>query len=243
MRRYDAAAMRPADLRKEIKRCGESELEIVNCCGERYLGCGMRHTSLHITGTPGNALGAFLDGGTIIVDGNAQDATGDTMNSGVIAINGSAGDAAGYAMRGGKLYIHGNAGYRAGVNMKAYGGVSPTLIIGGRSGSFLGEYLAGGTIIVLGIGCPEHSQLTGFFCGNGMYNGRIYLRTTEIPTGFSPHLLQRRISREEKESDLRPVLTEFAAIFGENVDELLSGDFILIEPDPENRYKEMYAAI
>jgi glutamate synthase domain-containing protein 3 len=37
--------------------------------------------------------------------------------------------------------------------MKAYEDDLPVLVIGGRAGSFLGEYQAGGIIIVLGKGC------------------------------------------------------------------------------------------
>lgn len=43
-------------------------------------------------------------------------------------------------MRGGAIYVQGNAGYRAGVHMKAYGDRLPMIVIGGRAGSFLGEY-------------------------------------------------------------------------------------------------------
>ena len=66
-------------------------------------------------------------------------------------IHGNIGDAAGYAMRGGKIYVKGNAGYRAGIHMKAYKEKIPVMIIGGHTGSFLGEYQAGGIIIVLGL--------------------------------------------------------------------------------------------
>lgn len=49
-------------------------------------------------------------------------------------------DATGYAMRGGKIFVRGNAGYRAGIHMKAYKDKTPVLVIGGKAGSFLGEY-------------------------------------------------------------------------------------------------------
>ena len=65
------------------------------CLGVRYLACGDKDNQYIISGTPGNALGAYLDGGNITVYGNAQDATGDTMNAGEITIHGSTGDAAG----------------------------------------------------------------------------------------------------------------------------------------------------
>ena len=144
--------------------------------GQRYIGAGQSEGTIILNEVPGNALGAYLDGANIIVNCSAQDATGDTMNAGEITIHGSTGDAAGYAMRGGAIYVQGDAGYRAGIHMKEYKEKVPVLVIGGRTGSFLGEYQAGGIIIVLGIG-SEDRQPVGNFCGTGMHGGRIYLRT------------------------------------------------------------------
>lgn len=87
------------------------------------------------------------------------------MNDGAIFVHGSSGDATGYAMRGGKIYVRGNAGYRAGIHMKAYREKQPVLIIGGEAGSFLGEYQAGGIIIVLGLGSGGRAP-GGPFCGH-----------------------------------------------------------------------------
>ena len=98
----------------------KAPVQLTNCCGQRFIAAGMAPVSLSITGVPGNALGAYLNGGKIVVHGNAQDAVGDTMNDGTIIVHGSIGDAAGYAMRGGKIYVKGNAGYRAGIHIKAY---------------------------------------------------------------------------------------------------------------------------
>ena len=115
--------------------------------GQRYIGAGQSEGTIILNEVPGNALGAYLDGANIIVNCSAQDATGDTMNAGEITIHGSTGDAAGYAMRGGAIYVQGDAGYRAGIHMKEYKEKVPVLVIGGRTGSFLGEYLAGGVIV------------------------------------------------------------------------------------------------
>lgn len=239
----NAKGMDQRELCNLVKKEHHLDIEIRNCCGQRYIGCGMKKANIYIIGTPGNALGAFLDGASIKVDGNAEDAVGDTMNCGSIYVDGSVGDAAGYAMRGGKLFVHGNAGYRAGVNMKAYKETSPLLVIGGTAGSFLGEYLAGGTIVVLGLKEKKNAPLTGYFCGNGMYNGKIYLRTTERPIGLSKHLLMNKVTEEEKEMVLKPIIEEFAAAFKEDTEKIMKSDFIAVEPDPENRYRELYAAI
>lgn len=139
-----------SQLNETIRHAGK-ECRICACQGQRFIAAGMSSKRLEIDGIPGNALGAYLGGGSITVNGNAQDAVGDTMSAGRIVIHGSTGDAAGYAMRGGEIFIRDNAGYRAGIHMKAYKQHKPVIVIGGRAGSFLGEYQAGGLILVLGL--------------------------------------------------------------------------------------------
>ena len=209
-----------------------------NCCGQRYLASGMANADLTVTGTPGNALGAYLAGGRITVYGNAQDVVGDTMGGGTIAIHGMAGDAAGYAMRGGKILIHGNTGYRAGIHMKAYEDKKPLLLIGGSAGSFLGEYQAGGTIIVLGLsshGAPP----VGYFCGTGMHGGKIYLRCKTPPADLPAQITATKATEKDKE-EIRPYLEEFCEEFQEDLEKILAGDFLVLTPDTENPYKQLY---
>ena len=150
MTKLDAKNMPAKELCARIRESTDTALAVEHVNGQRYIAAGLGKKELTLTGTPGNALGAYLNGTRITVLGNAQDATGDTMNDGAIFVHGSSGDATGYAMRGGKIYVRGNAGYRAGIHMKAYREKQPVLIIGGEAGSFLGEYQAGGIIIVLG---------------------------------------------------------------------------------------------
>ena len=87
----------------------------------------MSGKKISVSGIPGNALGAYLNGAVIDVEDNAQDAVGDTMNAGKIIVHGGIGDAPGYAMRGGEIFVKGNAGYRAGIHMKAYREKKPIL--------------------------------------------------------------------------------------------------------------------
>lgn len=226
----------------DIKNKENDEIIITDCLGERYMGCAKKNGILRIKGTPGNALASYLDGGTVLVDGNAQDAAADTMNAGLLAVRGSAGDALAYGMRGGRVYILGDAGYRAGVHMKAYGDKKSILVIGGRAGSFLGEYLAGGIIIVLGLGY-EGKDITGYFCGNGMYAGTIYLRTDKTPLNLSQNLIKRDVDKEEKEKILSPILSDYAETFSLSLERCLSGIFIAIEADKSKTYGELYAAV
>ncbi|MGN0690415.1 MAG: glutamate synthase, partial [Oscillospiraceae bacterium] len=185
-----------------------------------------------------NALGAYLSGAEITVNGNAQDAVGDTMNDGTITVHGSIGDTVGYAMRGGKIYIHGNAGYRAGIHMKEYKEKVPVMIIGGTTGSFLGEYQAGGVIIVLGL---TEGKIVGNFPCTGMHGGKMFLRGKCEGVKFPS---QVRVAKAENEelSELRTHLEPYCKTFGLDIEEIMNSEFTVIKPDSKNPYKQMYVA-
>jgi glutamate synthase domain-containing protein 3 len=225
-------------INEAVRDSKDTEIIIEGCCGQRYIGAGLKGKKITINGTPGNALGAYLDGSDIIVNGNAQDATGDTMNEGNIIINGSSGDATGYAMRGGKIFVKNNVGYRAGIHMKAYKEKQPKLVIGGRAGSFLGEYQAGGIIIVLG-NHTDNKPIIGNFCGTGMHGGRIYLRCDEIPTKL-PKQVKANVCTKEDLKEIDTVICEFCNQFGLDKKEILSKKFFLLTPDSANPYTQMY---
>lgn len=209
-----------------------------NCLGQRFIGAGMSDKTIVVNGTPGNALGSYLNGAEIIVHGNAQDAVGDTMNEGLIAIHGNSGDATGYAMRGGKIYIRGNAGYRAGIHMKAYKEKLPVMIIGGRCGSFLGEYLAGGIIIVLGLN-EDGKKIVGNFPCTGMHGGKVFLRKTKDSIDF-PSQVNVHDCTEEDFAQIEPYLKEYSDMFELNSLKFKDSDFEVITPNSSNPYKQMY---
>ncbi len=213
---------------------------ITGCLGHRFIASGMRDCTIEIDGIPGNALGAYLNGATITVNGNAQDAVGDTMNDGRIVIHGNIGDAAGYAMRGGELYIQGNAGYRAGIHMKAYKEKKPVIVIGGRAGSFLGEYQAGGLIVVLGLH-RDGKPIVGNFPCTGMHGGKMVLRGDASAVQL-PERTNRHSATAEDMAELRPVIEQFCTLFGYSSEKLLHDDYTVITPDSKNPYKQMYVA-
>ena len=215
----------------------QGEISIEGCLGQRFIGSGQSGRTITIHGTPGNALGAYLNGASIIVHGNAQDATGDTMNGGEIVIHGSTGDAAGYAMRGGAIYVRDDAGYRAGIHMKAFREKSPVLVIGGRVGSFLGEYQAGGDIIVLGLDCGD--DIIGYFCGTGMHGGRIFLRCGELQKSLPA---QVRVERADEAAlrSIEPYLARYTALFGREIPKNDGKGFYLLTPNTQNPYHQLY---
>lgn len=224
----------------EAIRAAGPVCRIRGCMGQRFIGAGMSGRSVEIDGVPGNALGAYLGGGCITVHGNAQDAVGDTMNSGSIIIHGSVGDTAGYAMRGGEIYVQGNAGYRVGIHMKAYREQQPVIVIGGRTGSFLGEYQAGGTILVLGLH-TDGKPIAGYFPCTGQHGGRVIFRgdvsALRFPLQVTPHP-----ASEGELALLRPLVERWCALFGGDAVALLQGPFTVATPDTGNPYRQMYAA-
>lgn len=226
------------DLNAQIRAAAARDIEIDNCLGQRYIGSGLAGKNLVINGLPGNALGAYLDGSQIKVFGNTQEATGDTMNEGEIVIYGDAGDATGYAMRGGRIFVQGNSGYRTGIHMKEYQDKIPVVVIGGRVGSFLGEYQAGGVIVVLGVG--QQGQLpVGYFTGTGMHGGKIFLRSDFEPEGLPPQVICREATEEDKQQIL-PYVQDFCGYFGGEAQQLLAPRFYLLLPNTQNPYKQLY---
>lgn len=223
------------ELNSRVKKATDREVTIDDVLGQRYIGSGVKDKIINVYGTPGNALGAYMTNSHISVFGNAQDALGDTMNGGSIVVHGNAGDTVGYAMRGGDIYIKGNAGFRVGIHMKSYQEHVPHIVIGGSVGDFLGEYQAGGVIIVLGIGCD--GDPIGKFCATGQHGGAIYVR------GDSDLRFKSDSVRVESNCDITDItrfINEYCRLFNQNAAELLSSRFCRITPVDKNPYNRMY---
>ncbi len=246
-----AGMMHFQELNQIIKTANGEDIEIENCLGQRYIASGLKSGTIVINGVPGNALGAYLNGANIKVFGNAQDATGDTMSLGTIYIDGNCGDAAGYAMRGGAIYIRGDVGYRAGIHMKAYQERVPVLVIGGETGSFLGEYQAGGSIIVLGLGHSTSSingndstsksddyVPVGNFCATGMHGGKIYIRGN-VPKILPQNVLVRDATDEDL-AEIEPYINNFCNAFHIDRSEINKKPIHVLTPNIHNPYKQLY---
>ena len=224
----------------EMLRSARGTCNINDCLGQRFIAAGISDKTVTISGIPGNALGAYLNGAKLEVMGNAQDAVGDTMNDGTIVIHGNVGDAVGYAMRGGRIYVQGNAGYRAGIHMKAYKEKQPALVIGGKAGSFLGEYQAGGIIIVLGL-ADNDKPIVGNFPTTGMHGGKMFLRS-ECKGIHFPHQVHTHLADESEMEEIAHYLRRFCFYFGHDLKELLDHPFTVVMPDSRNPYRQMYVA-
>ena len=218
----------------------QEDCTLINCCGQRFIAAGMSDKNITISGVPGNALGAYLNGASITVNANAQDAVGDTMNEGKIVIHGNIGDAAGYAMRGGRIFVKGNAGYRAGIHMKQYKDKVPVLVIGGRTGSFLGEYQAGGVIVVLGLHTDGEKIVHNFPC-TGMHGGKLFLRGKCDDIEF-PGQVTARPAGTADIAEIQEYVAEFCKEFDCSSQEIMNSPFTVVTPDSKNPYKQMYVA-
>lgn len=232
------------DLNARLRQAAEDGgmfIELFNVCGQRYIGTNL-HQRVEITihGTPGNDLAAFMDGPRIVVHGNAQDGCGNTMNSGEVIVHGRAGDAIGHAMRGGKIFIRDDAGYRAAIHMKEYDGKRPIIVIGGTAQHFLGEYMAGGVLVVLGLTLRQGEHHVADFIGTGMHGGVIYIRGE-----LADYQLGQEVGQVPlEESDytlLMELIDEFGAHFGVNTETVLSQPFTKLVPLSSRPYGRLYA--
>ena len=226
-------------LNDRIREKGKT-ITVKNCLGQRFIAAGMNDKNITIEGIPGNALGAYLNGANITVQGNAQDATGDTMNEGKIVIHGNIGDAAGYAMRGGSIYVKGNAGYRAGIHMKAYKEKVPVMVIGGTAGSFLGEYQAGGIIVVLGLE-NKSKRIVGNFPCTGMHGGKMILRSDCKGIDFPAQVTAKKATKNDL-AKIKGYIKKYSQLFGYDESVILNSPFTVVTPNSKNPYKQLYVA-
>ncbi len=226
---------------REVTSNGTQKVKLQNIYGQRYIGTDLRcPIEVEIFGTPGNDLGAFMDGPRIRVHGNAQDGCGNTMNSGEIIVHGHAGDIVGLSARGGKIFIRDNVGYRAGIHMKEYQDRKPLVVIGGTAQDFFGEYMAGGILILLGLNLGEGEYHKAKYIGTGMHGGVIYLRgnVKEYQLGKEVGIAPL----EEKDYQvLQQFVGEFVAHFGYETGEILNHKFLKLFPRWLRPYGRLYA--
>ena len=220
---------------------GIERIELQNVYGQRYIGTNLdKPVQIEILGTPGNDLGAFMDGPRIIVHGNAQDGCGNTMNNGEIIIHGHAGDITGLSARGGKIFVRDDVGYRAGIHMKEYQDKKPVLVIGGTAQDFLGEYMAGGVLILLGLNLDQGENHRANYIGTGMHGGFIYLRGKVDSFQLGREVGVAELD-ETDHSVLKKLVEEFSSYFGYDAKEILQNEFSKLFPLWLRPYGRLYA--
>ncbi|MDA4112241.1 MAG: glutamate synthase, partial [Thaumarchaeota archaeon] len=176
----------------EASEGGAEKISFSNLSGQRYIGIGYSKKKdsppikIELSGFPGNCLANLNDGGCFEIFGNVSDDLGDTMHSGSIVVHGSARDVVGQALQGGEIYVRGSVGNRAAIQMREYKNQRPLLIVGETADDYLGEYMAGGVVIILNLSGQPRS--VGSFVGTGMVGGSIYIRgkVDETQIGLPP---------------------------------------------------------
>lgn len=240
----DARGVYYKDLNEQIHQIlanGAKEITLANVNGQRYIADGVKSKArIFVEGVPGNDLAAFMDGPTLIVKSNAQDGACNTMNDGKVVVWGDAGDVLGYGMRGGKLFIKGNVGYRVGIHMKEYKKQVPVIIAGGTARDFLGEYMAGGIVILLGLGLKNSDDLVGDFVGTGMHGGVLYIRGDVDEHTLGKEVASFKLDDKDKQV-LRKHLKEYCDEFGLDLKEIMKKKFTKLIPYSHRPYGKIYA--
>ena len=240
----DALGLHYRDLNQllwTLTEAGAEDLLVRNVNGHRYIGTNLRQrVRVVLEGVPGNDLGAFMDGPEITCSGDAQDGCGNTMNSGRLVINGSAGDILGHSMRGGQLYVRRNVGYRVGIHMKEYGDTRPVIVIGGTAQHFVGEYMAGGMLILLGRHLGPAEVHPSRYIGTGMHSGVMYVRGR-----VDEHFLGKEVGIADPEPADMMIVGQYVQTYGRlfcvDVDDLLTDPFVKLYPKTKRPYGRLYA--
>lgn len=223
---------------RTLSQSGVKRVEIQGICGQRYIGTNLDSSmQIDLYGTPGNDLGAFMNGPKIFVHGNVQDACGNTMNEGLIVVHGCAGDLTANSMRGGKIFVRDGVGYRVGIHMKEYLKKRPTLVVGGVAQDFFAEYMAGGIALVLGLNMEDSGKCMARFVGTGMHGGVIYTRGNLFKLGSGV-----KVTKAGKR-DMRIIqnlVTEFCSYFGRDFGEIMNNPFYKITPVSKRPYERLY---
>ncbi|MGN0521941.1 MAG: glutamate synthase [Eubacterium sp.] len=225
-------------IKEELKKRNKVVVKQVN--GQRYIGCAVDEgKTIEVYGTPGNDMACYLNGGKVVVHGNCQDAVGNTMNGGEIVVHGHSGDAMGYGMRDGQIYIKTAVACRGGIHMKEFRQMRPVLVIGKNAGSFLGEYMAGGTIILLGLGMKRGEKLFGTHCASGMHGGKIFVRGTFPKENLSPNIKVTNLDEQDKK-ELQGYVKKYCKYFDVDYDTVMSKPFKKLVPATSRPYANLY---
>ncbi len=239
--RIDAEDLSYTVLNQRIRRAvaeGATEITVDHVLGQRFIADGLRGTViLVLEGVPGGDLGMFMNGPTCIVHGNCEHAPGNTMDAGAIIIHGHAGDAVGHSMRGGAIFVRDGIGYRGGIHMKEYLGKRPLLVVGTGARAFLGEYMAGGQIVVLGRDTDFPIQERGI--GSGIHGGEIFLRGEVEERFLGVGATMKPVGKNE-ESSLLAAIEAYTHHFGIDCSDLDPQEFTRIAPTSSRPFASKY---
>jgi glutamate synthase domain-containing protein 3 len=222
---------------EEAIESGAKKIVLQNVNGQRFILDGVnKDVELEVHGTAGDDLAAFMNGPKVTVFGNAQDGVGNTMNKGLVVIHGDARDIVGHSMRGGKVFVKGDVGYRVGIHMKQYGDSYPIIVAGGTAMDFLGEYMAGGVVLILNT---AGEPLTSDWIGTGIHGGVVYIRGTvdENRLGIGAKIAE---TDDNDNRLIKDLINEYCGYFGVNSKSIDNLKFTKVVPISHRPYGKMY---
>ena len=230
---------------RKAYRAGWKRFIVYRLRGQRFHGAGLgpetNDVRIDLYGSDGDYTASGMDGLQICVHGNAQDQVAQIAKSGKLVIYGDVGQTFMYGAKGGEVYVLGNAAGRPLIN--AVG--RPRVVINGTCLDFLAEsFMAGdpleggGFVIVNGIEfdgrgsiVPQPAPYTGSNLFSLASGGAIYIR--------DPHrqVVERQLNggvfsplTDKDWRLIRPYLNENERLFGVRLQDLLTVDGVLKEP-------------
>jgi glutamate synthase domain-containing protein 3 len=121
--------------------------------------------------------------------------------------------------------------------MKQYKEKRPILVVGGSAQAFLGEYMAGGVLIVLGLNGVVPFSERGI--GSGIHGGEIFVRGNVNDSILGVGAKQKPATDDEKHT-IAPIVKDFASKFGLDPEPLLASDFTRIAPASARPFANKY---
>jgi glutamate synthase domain-containing protein 3 len=232
-------------LLRKAYQAGWKRFIVYRLRGQRFHGAGLgpetNDVRTDLYGSDGDYTASGMDGLQIYVHGNAQDQVAQIAKSGKLVIYGDVGQTFMYGAKGGEVYVLGNAAGRPLIN--AVG--RPRVVINGTCLDFLAEsFMAGdpltggGFVIVNGIEFDGRGTIVPQpvpYPGSNLFSlasgGAIYIR--------DPHrqVVERQLNggvlsalTDKDWRLIRPYLNENERLFGIRLQDLLTVDGVLKEP-------------
>ena len=124
--------------------------------------------------------------------------------------------------------------------MKEYLDKKPILVIGGSTQDFVGEYMGGGVLIMLGLNLGKEIKHKAKFIGTGMHGGVIFLRGQVEQYQLGKEVGVAELSEKDHQVVYDNV-NEFASYFKLDPDKILEQRFIKLFPRWLRPYGRLYA--
>nr|MCR5706033.1 hypothetical protein [Acholeplasmatales bacterium] len=115
----------------------------------------------------------------------------------------------------------------------------PVIVAGGAAGDFLGEYQAGGVIIILNLDNKKHA--IGEYAATGMHGGVMYIRGNIEDYTFPSQVVAEYATAEDMKA-IEKYFTKYEKYFNKDLSGISKEKFIKVLPNSKNPYKQLYCA-